>query len=127
MAQTPEQAGTSSRGSLRLKKAAVALHLYFTFSHHGNMKLLGIFGVVAMTVPPPVGLVTAVITVAAISAVQGTGRRLSYAFRAARGYAQPGDFDILSTFNRMQHETPHYVRIPQPGTHIARLAYGREN
>ena len=91
------------------------------------MKLLGIFGVVAVTVPPPVGLVTAVITVAAISAVQGAGRRLSYAFREARGYAQPGDFDILSTFNRMQHETPHHVRISPPSTPVARLVYGRGN
>ena len=103
-------------GGLRLKKAVVATHLYFTFAHGGNMGRLALFATVAVVVPPPLGLVTASVVAATYGAVSSVGRSASRAFRNALGLAHPGDFDVLAEFNRIQREAPRLfvaVRPPQ--------------
>lgn len=104
MAQTPEQTGNSTDLGLRLKKAVVARHIYFTFSHAKNIKLLTVFGAVAVLVPPPFGLMTAGVVAGMYGAGSFIGRNLSRSFRQAMGYAQPGDFDVLAEFNRIQRQ-----------------------
>jgi hypothetical protein len=115
MAQTPEQTGNSNHGMLRLKKAAVATYFFFALSHAGNARQLAMFGLIAALVPPPVGLLAATVLVGGYKAAMAAGRSLSHAFRDAKGYAQPGDFEILGEFNRIQREAPRLiVPLPRP-------------
>ncbi len=89
---------------MQMKKAALATFLYCLFSHGSNVKLMTLFGAIAIFVPPPFGLAAATVVVGSIGGAMAAQRSLTRAFREVRGHAHPGDFEILGEFNRIQRQ-----------------------
>ncbi len=110
----------SANPGLRLKKAAFAcsfaLYPYVGRSKKGLM----IFGVAAMVVPPPLGLVSGVVAAVAFNMSAAAGQKLLQTVQRCRGLASPRDFEILGEFNRMRATAPR-LALPNAKPALAAL------
>ncbi len=116
MAQMPEQTGTSQINIRGIRKtlAASTIAFYLTGTQYVNdVRVLAGLAIVAAVVPPPFGFLTA----GALAGVYGSGKYLTRhamdAFRNYKGYAQPGDFDVLGQYNRLADKA-YRVIVPMP-------------
>lgn len=112
MAKTPERAGSSTNGGLRLKKAALASCISI-FPHISRTKSgLVIFGAIAVVVPPPFGFVSGLFAAVAYNATASASQSALRTARRSMGYATAEDFDVLAEFNRLQRMGHRYI-VPE--------------
>lgn len=116
MAQMPEPTGVSriKNCGVRNLTASSILAFHLTGAQYINdMRVLGALAIVAAVVPPPFGFLTA----GALVGVYGSGKYLTRhamrAFRNYKGYAQPGDFEVLGQYNRLA-DNAYRVIVPLP-------------
>lgn len=96
-----------------MKQAVAASMLAFFLTASPDVKRLALFSVIALVVPPPLGLVTGLAAVGLHVGCQTVVRSAGRVYRDIRGYAQPGDFDVLAEFNRINREAPRvHVSVP---------------
>ncbi len=97
-----------------IKKAAAASTLSFFLmgsQYVKDVRVLAGLALVALVVPPPFGFATAATMAVAYGSGKYLTRHAMHAFRAYKGYAQPGDFDVLDQYNRL---TDHAYRLSVP-------------
>lgn len=89
-----------------MKQAVAASTLAFFLTASLDVKRLALFSIIALVVPPPLGIATGLAAVGLHAGCQSVARSAGRVYRDIRGYAQPGDFDILAEFNRAHREAP---------------------
>lgn len=103
-----------------MKQAVAASTLAFFLTASLDVKRLALFSIIALVVPPPLGIVTGLAAAGLYAGCQSVAQSAGWVYRDIRGYAQPGDFEILAEFNRANLEAPR-LHVPVP-TYTAVLA-----
>lgn len=96
-----------------MKQAVAASTLAFFLTASLDVKRLALFSIIALVVPPPLGIVTGLAAVGLHVSCQTVARSAGRVYRDILGYAQPGDFDVLAEFNRVNREAPR-LHVPVP-------------
>ncbi len=102
MAKTPVRTGNSNDWGLRLKKAALVSYVSIVPHISKTKSGLVIFGAVAVSVPPPLGIITGFFTAVTYNVAAGVGQKALRSARRGMGYASQEDYDVLAEFNRLQ-------------------------
>lgn len=96
-----------------MKQAVAASTLAFFLTASLDVKRLALFSIIALVVPPPLGIATGLAAVGLHAGCESVVRSAGRVYRDIRGYAQPGDFDTLAEFNRVNREAPR-LQVPMP-------------